>query len=404
MSNSENATIEFKLQNPIERLAEDPYFAIVDLTLLYINDDEHPYNTNHYHIGKEAVERAIPSFYDKPITFRYNSKLSGAVTDVTEHSHSQEEKFDLRIGGHIPSRSKVRLEKGEDGVTYVKCKAILQKVYIPKLMQILKKNDGQMSVSIEINFQKGAYDKENDVIYIEDFNLIGVTILSPLVQPGIENSNIKVLEFSDKEYNVAYFSYIKNKEEEQKLSIEDELKNSKLEFAELETKFTKLDSKQKETLKELEKVNADFAALQKRESELTEANQTLTTEKEEFAKKLADYETVKEELASFKAEKERAALEQKMTKELEDNSICFNATEFKDLKNRIKDIKYEDFAKEIATKKNEFIAGMKAQLKAKNDDKGFSVESFSYKDVLSEGQENDKISESVEAVTDLLNK
>lgn len=398
----ENKTImEFRLQDPIDELYTDPFFSIVDLTLLYVNDKEHPYNTNHFNIAKDVVERAIPTFYNKAITFRYNSKLAAGVTDITEHSHTEEEKFDLRIGGHIPNNSKVRFVE-EDGITYVKCQAILQKHYVPQLMQILKKNNGQMSISIEIAYNQAKYDEKEDVVYIEDFTLIGATILSPQIQPGIENSNIKVLKFSNNEYNAAYFSYIEKQKEENSVADDKRTQEDALKLAKLETEFAKLESEHKETLIELEQAKANFTELEVKNKELLEAQNTLNEEKQNLEQKFADYEAVKKELADFKEKKERAELEQKMSKELEDNSICFNATEFKDLESKIKDIEYEDFTKEIANKKDEFIAKLKAQ--TDNKDIGLGAEQFSYNHVLKTKDIDDKVSGTIKEISELLEK
>lgn len=206
-----NKNLYFNEQkNSVDLLYDDEDISIVSLDLFHV-DNENECNRNKCNISMECAKKSLPTIFNKPIICKYNSDLREFVNDVSDHAYDQDEAFQMRIAGHIPSDSRVNFIKRKNGKTYLNAEAIIQKKYMPQLMDILKKNNGTLKVSIEI---KAVGEQNEDGIFvIDNFVLQGVTILSPTVMEGIEGSNIKVLKFSQEEIssmNKRYLQFSKN--------------------------------------------------------------------------------------------------------------------------------------------------------------------------------------------------
>lgn len=238
MDNDEKQVLEITPQeNSIDVLMNDDDVAIISIDLFHIDKDgEH--NRNNCSIPLEAAESSISTFANKPITFRYNSKFAGMVTDVVEHYRNNQELFDMRVAGHIPPDSRVKFVERANGKTYCNVEAVIQKRLVPKFMEIVKNNNGKMKVSV-VFFAKG-YKDDNGIFVIESFKLQEVTVLSSSVLEGIEGSHFEVVKFSNNEIetgNEIYCAFSKQRE----LSTEGifvKIKNNKKEEAILSNSLT----------------------------------------------------------------------------------------------------------------------------------------------------------------------
>lgn len=191
-------------ENSVDVLMNDEDVAIISIDLFHI-DNEYSSNLNDCRISKECAEVSLPTFANKPITFRYNSKFAGLVTDVTEHWRNQQELFDMRVAGHIPPDSRVKFIERANGKTYCNVEAIIQKRLVPKFMEIVKNNNGKMKVSV-VFYAKG-YKDDDGIFVIESFRLQEVTVLSPSALEGIEGSHFEVVKFSKDEMETANERY-----------------------------------------------------------------------------------------------------------------------------------------------------------------------------------------------------
>lgn len=199
-------------ENSIDVLMNDQDVAIISIDLFHIDGDGQ-FNRNDCNISRECAEKSLPTFANKPITFRYNSKIAGLVTDVTEHWRNNQELFDMRVAGHIPPDSRVRFIERENGKTYCNVEAVIQKRLVPKFMEIVKQNNGKMKVSVV--FYARGYKDDCDRFVIESFRLQEVTVLSPNVMEGIEGSHFEVVKFSSNEIengNERYCEFSKQRE------------------------------------------------------------------------------------------------------------------------------------------------------------------------------------------------
>lgn len=191
-----NTTVlEFELDS-LRALKEDDDLALAEIDLLHLG-----VNRNMCNISKECVEASKESFYDKPIIYRYNNKLSSKfATDFEEHSRDGDPT--MNIAGHIPYGTDIEYIE-RDGRVYVRVMCVIHKVYLPSLMNILKRKDGNTKISIEIVVLDGD-KQENGVLDINKFKLRGVCLLGDEIVEGIAGSEMNVVKFSNAEYNDYY--------------------------------------------------------------------------------------------------------------------------------------------------------------------------------------------------------
>jgi len=222
--------IEFSAQkNSVDLLMDDEDISIVSIDLFHI-DKKGECNLNQCNISRKCADLSIPTFANKPLSFRFNSKFNEMVTDVVEHAHNENESFDMRVAGHIPPDSRIKFIERKNGKTYCNVEAIIQKRLLPKLIDIIKTNNGDMKVSIVFK-ALGEQDKETGIFNVDCFVLQEVTILSNKIQEGIIGSHLQVLKFSKLEQdhaNEKYLQFSKNQ-----LSTEDifvKIKNKKEEI------------------------------------------------------------------------------------------------------------------------------------------------------------------------------
>ena len=210
-------------QNSVDLLYDDDDISIASIDLFHIDEDGEC-NRNKCNISRETAERSLQSIKNKPIIARFNSVCKDFVTDVTEHARNENEAFNMRVVGTIPSDSRITFVERDNGKTYCNAEAIIYKKYVPQLVNILKKSDGSLKVSIEIK-AKGQSNDEN-IFVIDSFNLEGVTLLGAGIIEGIEGSHMQVLKFSQSDTEILNEKYLQfSQSKESNRNIFDEIKN-----------------------------------------------------------------------------------------------------------------------------------------------------------------------------------
>ena len=180
-------------------LESDDDIALVELDLLHTGK-----NRNQYYIGKEAVEKAIPTIYNKPIIYRLNNEfLPELATDVVEHGTMEDRS--MRIAGTIPESAPMEFIK-RNGKEYLRTRGVIYKIYQSSLMNILQNRNGNMKVSIEIYVTDSEQDEEGTWV-VNDFKFEGVALLGEGILEGIEGSQLNVIKFSAKDLNEHYLKF-----------------------------------------------------------------------------------------------------------------------------------------------------------------------------------------------------
>lgn len=180
-------------------LESDADTTLVELDLLHTGK-----NRNQYVINRDAVEKAIPTIYNKPIIYRLNNEfMPELATDVVEHGTLEDRT--MRIAGTIPESAPMEFIE-RDGKEYLRTKGVIYKIYQPSLMNILQNRNGNVKVSIEIYVTDKEEDEDGSWI-VNDFKFEGVALLGADILEGIEGSQMNVIKFSAKDFNEHYLKF-----------------------------------------------------------------------------------------------------------------------------------------------------------------------------------------------------
>ncbi len=165
-------------------------------------------NRNRSHFTNESLEKAVKSktFVSKPI-LGYWSKES----DFEEHNGniSYDSELDLhywdnsngeQILGFIRSEDEVELVE-KNGLKWIRCSALLWTNYNYKQIKRLLK-DRTKKISVEVDVYSRS-TQENGIEYIEEFELLGITILGskngkPITE-GIPDAHLSIFNSLDKD-------------------------------------------------------------------------------------------------------------------------------------------------------------------------------------------------------------
>ena len=168
-------------------------------------------NKNHSFIEDSVMQNALASFANRPI-LGYVYQLNDGSWDFWDHRMSIEEDGDEtrveyleRPIGVIPESCNAHLEYDENHKkNYVVVNGYIYDDYGNRALDIIKENDGKVSVSVELAINSMSYNAKENYLNIEDFTFMGVTCLGKMpdgtvVQPGMEGSNLKLDNFSAKQ-------------------------------------------------------------------------------------------------------------------------------------------------------------------------------------------------------------
>lgn len=168
-------------------------------------------NRNHSFIEDDVMQNALASFSNRPI-LGYVHQLDDESWDFWDHRMEIEEDGDEarveyleRPIGVIPESCNAHLEYDEDHKkNYVVVNGYIYDDYGNRALDVIKENDGKVSVSVELAINSMSYNAKENYLNIEDFTFMGVTCLGKMpdgtvVQPGMEGSNLKLDNFSAKQ-------------------------------------------------------------------------------------------------------------------------------------------------------------------------------------------------------------
>lgn len=159
-------------------------------------------NLNGSNIKREVMEKALPSFKNRPI-LGYIHEVDGQYEFYGHNMHLDENEeivYDEIPVGIVPESCNAHLEYDEDkGNTYCVINGYLFEEYT-KAADILRR-EKECAVSVELCIREMSYQAKEKYLDIEEFFFSGVTILGKndkgdVVKPGMANSNIKLSDFS----------------------------------------------------------------------------------------------------------------------------------------------------------------------------------------------------------------
>lgn len=161
-------------------------------------------NINGSNINETVMTSALPSFSNRPI-LGYIHNVNGQDEFYSHNMHEDEDGnivYDEVPVGIVPESCNAQLVYDEEkGKTYCEVDGYIFEEY-SKAAEILQR-EGECSVSVELSIRELSYNAKEKYLDIEDFWFSGVTILGKtpngdVVMPGMEHSNIKLADFSEK--------------------------------------------------------------------------------------------------------------------------------------------------------------------------------------------------------------
>ena len=168
-------------------------------------------NRNMSWFTPEAMEKALPTFYNKPILGCFNNgdfeSHNGSLEKDGETGMSYWDTLGVkgeRILGLIRSEDEVKIVE-ENGLKWITLTCALWTQYsfkqVKKLLKdaIRSQKDGGPTKNISVEIDVLDYDElPNGVMKINDFKLVGITILGSRngkkIEPGIEDAELSVLD------------------------------------------------------------------------------------------------------------------------------------------------------------------------------------------------------------------
>lgn len=159
-------------------------------------------NRNGSSISEEVMEKALPSFANKPIlAYIHNVDDKDQFAGHEMHMEGEDIVYDEIPVGIIPESNGAKLVWDEDKQrSYVEISGYIFNEY-SKAKDILER-EGECSVSVELSVQDLSYSSKEKALQINEFLFSGVTILGvdeygDEVKPGMEGSNIRLSDFSE---------------------------------------------------------------------------------------------------------------------------------------------------------------------------------------------------------------
>ncbi|MBQ0035584.1 MAG: hypothetical protein KBT35_01560 [Firmicutes bacterium] len=159
-------------------------------------------NVNQSYIEKSIMEKALPSFKNRPI-LGYIHTVNGQPEFYSHNMHMEDDEvvYDEVPVGIIPESCNAQIVYDEEkDKSYVEIDGYIFEEY-SKAKEILER-ESECFVSVELAIRELSYNAKDKYLNIEDFFFSGVTILGKTpegenVQPGMQGSNIKLADFSE---------------------------------------------------------------------------------------------------------------------------------------------------------------------------------------------------------------
>ena len=160
-------------------------------------------NRNKSHFTEEAMRNAIPTFYEKPILGAFDTLKEDYLGHNTSLIHDEYGVHEDTTGGRnevplglIRYNDRVEIIEGKDGLKWISLSAALWVNYsYRQVKKLLKSRSKKVSVEVEVT-KSHVID---DIEYIDEFSLMGITILGSDYTEAIPNANISIPELEGTE-------------------------------------------------------------------------------------------------------------------------------------------------------------------------------------------------------------
>lgn len=172
-----------------DEYAEDE-FSIVQLDFLGTNPNSHQ-----LYFSDDVFRRDIGSALGKWIV----ADLSFCVDCGTHDAKEQ-------IIGRVPETQEIQIVE-QDGYLRAKCYGVISKIYSQNFCQMFEEtNHKSVSVEFKAITEHGRPTEDN----VNNFNIVGITVLGNQYKPSSPNSNIEFIRFAEADADAYFNKFQKN--------------------------------------------------------------------------------------------------------------------------------------------------------------------------------------------------
>lgn len=159
-------------------------------------------NRNKSHFTKDSMEKAIPTFYNKPILGAFitdKNDFDGHNGDLVYDKELDEAFYDYTEEGSetplgmIREQDNIELYQDLDGLYWIKFTCALWCKYSYRaIKRLLKSPNGKHKISVEVDVTKWHMD--GDIEIIDEFVFDGCTILGDEFETGIASAEMTIVD------------------------------------------------------------------------------------------------------------------------------------------------------------------------------------------------------------------
>lgn len=167
-------------------------------------------NRNHSAVTEDAAKKCLSSIAYKPVLANFAEFEDGV--DFTSHDMEIDEDgnvvyLERQVGCFTADKVTMDEEPDDKGRKYVYARVAIPREYTVAADIIERKNGTKASVELGVNEMK--YDADKHLLYLEDIEVMGVTLLGKNpetgedVQEGMEGARLDIVDFSVENNSVA---------------------------------------------------------------------------------------------------------------------------------------------------------------------------------------------------------
>lgn len=178
--------------------SDDSQMLFADVLLMHTSE-----NRNHSSLTEKAAKRCLSSIAYKPVLANF-AEFDG-VWDFTSHDIEIDEDgnynyIERQVGCFTADKATLDDEEDDKGRKYIHAKVAIPREYT-KAAEIIERKNGT-KVSAELAVNEMSYNAEEHLLYLDDVEVMGVTLLGrnpetgEEVGEGMEGARLDIADFS----------------------------------------------------------------------------------------------------------------------------------------------------------------------------------------------------------------
>ena len=169
-----------------------------DVLLMHTSD-----NRNHSSLTEKAAKRCLSSIPYKPVLANFaefDGELDFTSHDIEIDKDGNYEYIERQVGCFTADKATLDDEADDKGRKYIHAKVAIPREYT-KAAEIIERKNGT-KVSAELAVNEMSYNAEEHILYLDDVEVMGVTLLGrnpetgEQVSEGMEGARLDIADFS----------------------------------------------------------------------------------------------------------------------------------------------------------------------------------------------------------------